>query len=843
MMLINLILCSYFIATRSYYIQRMTTRISIILIICFCISSQFTFAQYDKRNASAHAFDGEINLDGRLDEAAWSAASVATGFTEFEPTPNEPADQKSEIRVIYNDDGLYVGAELFDDNPDAILRELSLRDNKNNADWFGVILDTYRDGLNGFSFAVTAAGVQLDVKYAGGEEDSNWDAVWQSEVVIHDKGWTAEMFIPYSAIRFPQEEIQQWNIQFVREVRRNRATNYWNPVDPNFEGLVNQCGHLDGIKNIESPVRLSVTPYVTGYVNNVRDAKGNTETGTSYNAGMDLKYGINDAFTLDMTLVPDFGQVQSDNQVLNLGPFEVFFEENRQFFTEGLELFDRGRLFYTRRVGGRPIAYGSAYSELQAGESVIENPNRVQLYNATKVSGRTASGTGIGFFNAVTRKTEATIANALGETRTVTTNPVTNYNVMVVDQNLPNNSRVSLINTNVMRNGSYYDANTTGAFFNLNNKSQAYALNGKYVRSNQFFTEGNNAGYSYNVETRKNSGKIRGYLGTVVESDTYNPNDLGFLFSPNERSFYAGVSYNEPKVEGIVQKYEYALSTKYGRLFKPNVYTDFDLSLRTFYLYKSRNAFGGTISVRPVKTHDYFEPRDGFNRYLAVPASWSINPFFSSDYRKAIAGNIRFDYEKFDEEGRNSLEIEVEPRIRINNNLSFFGTLNYQRINNNVGYANASRSNEAIPGLGTDDILMGRRDIDIISNSIRGQYIFNNKHSISLRVRHYHSRVRYNQFARLVDEGALSALDYTGVSDDGEYLFDRNYNVFNIDMNYTWRFAPGSDIILNFKNQIEGEDSDYDADYWANLSGLGDKRQDNSLSLRVIYFLDYLYLK
>jgi len=333
---------------------------TILLLLCLYIVNNI-WAQYDKKTTYAAAFEGKIKLDGRLDDLGWQSAPITTGFVEFEPEPNTEPSQQTEVKILYNEDGVYFGAYMRDTQADKILKELSVRDRRNNTDWFGVTLDTYQDGLNGFAFIVTAAGVQQDIKFAGGDEDSNWDAVWQSKVHIHDEGWNAEIFIPYSAIRFPTTDIQQWNIQLAREVRREREQSFWNPIDPNFEGFINQCGHLEGIKNIESPVRLSITPYVTGYLlNNKFD--GQNETGTSYNAGMDLKYGINDAFTLDMTLVPDFGQVQ------------------------------------------------------------------------TKISGRTSTGTGVGFFNAVARPTNALIENAEGKQRQVETSPLTNYNVITIDQ-------------------------------------------------------------------------------------------------------------------------------------------------------------------------------------------------------------------------------------------------------------------------------------------------------------------------------------------------------------------------------------------------------------------------
>lgn len=822
----------------------MLTRLFFI-IVYLCLSSLSIHAQYEKLTTFATRAEGELKIDGILDESAWSSAIVTTGFTESEPEPNTTPSQRTEVRIIYDDKGLYVGAHMLDDDPDNILKELSVRDSRNNTDWFGITLDTYQDGLNGFGFIVTAAGVQQDYKFAGDDDDSNWDAVWQSAVSIDETGWIAEIMIPYSAIRFPSTDIQHWNLQLGRELRRTREQFYWNPIDPNFEGFISQAGHLEGITNIKSPVRLSVTPYVTGYINNLK--QGNidlSQTSTSYNAGMDLKYGINDAFTLDMTLVPDFGQVRSDNQVLNLTPFEVFFEENRQFFTEGLELFDKGGLFYTRRVGGRPLDFIRPFLAAQPDEIVIDNPSRVQLYNATKVSGRTSNGIGIGVFNAVAGETHAILENQEGSQRSIKTNPLTNYNVMVVDKNLPNNSVVSLINTNVLREGSYYDANVIGAFADLRNKSQSIAFGGKYVRSEQYVTDGDNiTGHAYNVGIGKVSGVWKGQINYNEESDRYNTNDLGFLFSPNERSVGAGIAYNQPNAGEKLARYEVYMNTNYNRLYNPNVFADFQINLGTFFIYKSRNAFGGSIRLEPVETFDYFEPRDNFNSYLRYPTNWFINPFFSSDYRKTLAIDIRLLYRDFDQEDRNYYSINLEPRIRVNNQLSFFLEFNYERSNNELGYVNKNLVPSEIAEVNPDDILIGRRDRDIIENGVRAQYIFTNKQSLSLRLRHYYTKVLYNRLGTLDENGNQAAISFDGRDEQGNPYYDQNFNIFNIDMDYIWRFAPGSDIIINFKNQTGGSDAQFTRSYFENLKGLREQLKDNSLSLRIIYYLDYLYLK
>lgn len=813
----------------------------LLFIIIFC--SVKISAQLSVRTMTAVRIDRQLTVDGILNEEEWNRAIPATDFTQTEPVFENPPTQKTEVKLLYNDKGVYVGAIMYDDEPEKILRELSPRDQRGNTDWFGVVFDTYQDGLNGFDFIVTASGVQNDKKFSINEEGGNWDGIWESEVKFTDNGWIVEIFIPYLSLRFPNKEVQEWNINFGREIRRHREQVYWNPINPAIEGFLNQAGKLEGIKNIKSPVRLSLTPFVTGYVNTLSNPGTDlgTNVSTAYTGGMDLKYGINDAFTLDMTLVPDFGQVLSDNQVLNLSPFEVFFEENRQFFTEGVELFDRSTLFYTRRVGGRPLNFLRPFSQLQTNEVVASNPDIVQLYNATKISGRLSSGTGIGIFNAVAGKEFATIRNTeTSETRQVQTNPLTNYNVLVADQNLANNSVISVMNTNVTRFGDDYDANSTGVFLNLKNKGQDYSLSGRFISSNQFFDQVTQSGEEYSLSLAKIGGNWKGFINYFVRTDDFNTNDLGFLFRPNERSVFGNISYNKYKPKNQKhQRWEIGISPVYTRLYKPNVFTDFAINVNSFLLWKSRNAIGFNARIEPIETFDYFEPRTfDFSKFYTFPTNWRVGSFFSSDYRKTLALDINGSYRKFNEPGREFFEMGVSPRIRVNDKLSFFFNTSYSNSKKETGFVNASFSSEPIEGFQAGDVMIGTRDRKIIQTSMRGQFIFNNKMSLSIRIRHYWDQVNYSKFGRLNDEGYLDNLAFDG-NQNGQSLYNRNVNFFNIDMNYIWRFAKGSDIIFNWKQSISNEDQDFDSNYFTNFSSLFDVQQRNSISLKIVYFLDY----
>jgi hypothetical protein len=286
--------------------------ISLLLIwLLFIISS---FGQYVKKHVDAIPVQDSPKIDGILDEDVWKDAPIAADFIQRQPYNGKPPAFPTEVRFLYDNSGLYVGAMMYDPNPDSIPTQLGLRDSQGlNADYFILMLSPFNDGINAFCFMVYVSDVQSDYKLPGAssdfEQDMSWDAVWQSKARKNKKGWVVEMKIPYSAIRFPKTGIQEWGVNCQRDIRRIRESSSWNFIDSKVQGFVNQGGLLQGIHDIKPPLRLSLSPYVSGYIEkNPDDATWQF----SYNYGADLKYGINQSFTLDMTLIPDFGQVPSD---------------------------------------------------------------------------------------------------------------------------------------------------------------------------------------------------------------------------------------------------------------------------------------------------------------------------------------------------------------------------------------------------------------------------------------------------------------------------------------------------------------------------------------------------
>ncbi|GAB3530405.1 hypothetical protein GCM10027443_10930 [Pontibacter brevis] len=783
-------------------------------------------------------------LDGYLEPDVWQQAYPARNFIRYDPLNGMPSSQQTEVYMLYDNDAIYIGALLHDTAPDSVLTQLGQRDSgENNADMFGVYLDTYNDKQNAFAFLVSAAGVQTDIKHSQGREDWNWDAVWASSVKTHDKGWTVEMRIPYAAIRFPKAEVQTWGVNYMRVIRRTREKSFWSYVDNSVEGLVNQEGRAIGIDGIQSPVRLQFMPYISGYVNHYPGkAEENRKAVTqSINGGMDVKYGINDAFTLDVTLIPDFGQTQSDNQVLNLSPFEVKFNENRSFFTEGTELFNKAGLFYSRRIGQAPLLHRAAKDSLRAGEAIIENPGVTQLLNAAKVSGRTRKGLGVGVFNAFTKNMYAVVEDSLtGEKREVLTDPLTNYNVFVLDQTLPRNSFITFTNTNVTRSKGLYDANVSGLQLRLADKSNTFALRagsnlsqlyGKYTNAEGQLQD-ITLGHQYNINLAKVSGNLQYYLNHNVESDTYDINDLGYISNNNEMSTSAGVSYRFYQPVWKFLSWGNSLSVHHSMLYAPREFISLSVNGSSNVRFRNFMSAYWSFNYRPGDRYDYFEARS-FPQVFVRPGGFDTNLGISTDYRKRMALDASTGLWRSDRYDQTSWWANFSPRFRVNDKFSFVNGNSYRLEQRNIGYAGKDAYNH---------VVFGDRTVTTLSTTLSSAYIFNERAGLTLNMRHYWSRAEYRNFYALSPEGLLQATSLARNGDLSKFN-DINYNTFTLDLVYSWRFAPGSELRLVWKNAIQDSSSEIMERYIDNMYKTLQVPQNNNFSVKLLYFLDYIAIK
>lgn len=792
------------------------------------------------QNRYQTAFTQEvIVMDGYMNEEAWKSVESATDFTIQSPVFGGSSRFPSKFKLLYDDDAIYIAGELHDPYPDSVRYSLSSRDDEGNADWVKVTIDTYGGRLNAFSFGVTAAGVEIDALESVNASDRTWNAVWKSHVEKRDFGWSFEMQIPYAAIRFPNKSVQNWNVNFHRTVRRNREESTWSPIDPHIFGGITQSGKLIGVENIQSPLRLSFTPYATGYLENSYDSNLGKQTWKNrVTGGMDVKYGFNDAFTLDMTLIPDFGQTLSDRQILNLGPFEVRYDENRPFFIEGTDLFQTGGIFYSRRIGSQPFAAARAYEELNEGEQLLSNPSIAPLINGTKVSGRTKSGLGIGVFNALEGVTYATIKDSLGNEREVETNPLSSYNVFVLSQNLKNNSVVSLVNTNVMRSGGSRDANVTAV------TSSLYTPNGKInvaqnVRISAIF-EGEEPVFGHSVSTSlaRVAGVWRYSFSYSEESDSYNPNDLGFIYNNNWRNYKAALSWNDFHPTRYFFRRTFSLSWTSEQLYKPQLFSKSFLSWSASGMMKKQIYTVLSGEVHPLGEANHFESRK-FGHIVTYQPSASGYWYFTTDYSKRFALDGSINYKGYFDVNQGTTTLFLSPRIRFSDRMLLVWNTTMDFFENDYGFVSNKTDNEAYDA----HILMGFRDRTVVENSIRTEFIFTNRMGVDLRLRHYWQQVEYANFRGLEKNGEFYEVDYNPLDPDGQSIHNTSYNAFTVDVNYRWVFLPGSELRIVYKNNLFHSKTVLDANYFQTFESLFDQPQVNSISLKVLFYIDALMFK
>lgn len=807
------------------------SRILVLLLVFLVLTAGVSSAQ--KMYITKRSVE-KIELDGMHNEEAWKTVEPATDFITSYPHFGETSKYRSEVKMLYDDDAIYIAGKFYDPQPDSVSYSLSQRDDVGNADWFKVIIDPYSKGISGFSFAVTAAGVEVDaLEYTNGN-DVSWNAVWKSKVVRTSHGWNVEMRIPFSAIRFPNKPVQDWKINFYRQVRRVREMSTWSPVDPEVYGELAQCVSLNGLTDIKSPIRLSFTPYSTGYLENSYDPELGKQTWKRrVTGGMDLKYGINDAFTLDVTLIPDFGQTVSDQKVLNLGPFEVLYNENRPFFKEGIDLFSIGDVFYSRRIGGVP--YYQNKLDLSEGEVVVNNPAIAPIINASKVSGRTKKGLGIGVFNAIEGKTTATILDSMGNHRFVQTNPLTNYNVFALSQNLDNNSSVSFLNTNVFRAGDAHDANVSVANAQIFTKDRRFSVSGT-TKISMLTGDETVFGHSQSYRVSKVAGTWRYGLSYGETSDKFNPNDLGFQYINNNRWYQMDMNwYRFVPGKYFLRRWASA-NVYYEELYSPRQFSYFNLNWSYNGTLKNFLTVGLNGSVNPVGEVNHFESRR-FGKEVTFAPSYNIGGFYSSDYSKTFALDMRFWYKKFLNPGQQGMSFTISPRVRFSDRLFIVWRSSYDRYMNDYGYVRPL--DEAF----SDQIILGTRNRDIVVNSLSGELIFTNRMGVDIQLRHYWQQVAYQQFNRLLDEGQTTETDYFPLNDSGQSAHNTSYNAFTLDISYRWIFWPGSELRIVYKNNIFNSQNRLDGTYFNTFGELFSQPQINAISMRLLVYVDALFFR
>ncbi len=764
----------------------------------------------------ASSTEHTLNIDGVLDEPEWGNAEVIRQFVQREPAEGSPATLQTEIRILFGADNVYIGAVMYD-SPSEIENTLGRRDEFNRADWLLVSFDSYFNRRTAYTFAINAAGVQLDgiqgrIPTTGTPVnsrieglDTSWDAIWFSAVRITDDGWNAEIRIPYSMLRFPGVEEQTWGLHVTRRIPRLGEVTEW-PYIPRTEraNLVARYGQIQGIRNLEPRRNLQIRPYVLTGLDIFESASnpGKGDYKTRFDVGGDIKVGLGTNIMLDATVNPDFGQVEADPAVLNLTAFETLYTEKRPFFVEGADIFQfgigRSSLFYTRRIGARDPIIGAA-----------------------KVSGRSAGGLSFGL---------------LGTSSGHDFKLAHNYGVARASQQIGNYSSAGGILTvyqSPAETGSGWKSMTGGVDWEMRFGQNRYSFEGIAAFANREpLTPGKEAqrGFMGGLIMKKREGIIDGHVTLLVFSDRYNPNDIGWTsFEQNFYEAWSGLTYNINAGQpfGHFQRANIRLyhRQRYSYLQWWNMGDFFSIRSEWMTLNSQLIRFSSSFS-EIIGGYDIWETR-GLDRW-ARPNSIMFSGEYNTDERRNWMVTSEGSF-KFGEDGGKLYMVGVKGTLDVGTRLSFTGSVKSEWERANTAWASNETfrktddgwligNRSVAPGMLTsteytlfnDDgklapILAGRpeyspgfhyvpvfgkRNSGYLDFTLRGAVTFTSTLSVQLYTQLFLAKGKYDDFSLLVNPDRLEPF--------GQYPKQIDFAYQNLHSNLVmrWEYRPGSTIFL-----------------------------------------------
>jgi hypothetical protein len=419
-------------------VRKILTTAAFLLVLIVSVFGQ----DVEKKRYKATQISEAPVIDGVLNEKLWDEGEWTDDFTQFEPYNGKKPSQQSEFKILFDDNNLFVAIKSFDTSPDSIVKRLTRRDHE-DGDMVAIIFDSFHDQRTGFLFGVSVGGVKSDQMMTndGESEDQSWDPNWWVGTSINNEGWVAEMKIPFSQLRFKKNSGDVWGLEVLRTIYRRAETCIWQHIPQDAPGIIHLMGEMSGIEQVKPRKIFDVTPYGVAQTERSPAEEGNpfaTGKSSKLNAGLDAKIGVTNNLTMDLTINPDFGQVEADPSEVNLTAYETFFKEKRPFFIEGSNIISFGlgigdgdvgndNLFYSRRIGRKPQGtsyeyYG--YNDDTKGYSI--SPDRTSILGAAKLTGKTQDGLSVGFMDAVTSEERAEVDTG-GNRSYQTVEPLTNY--------------------------------------------------------------------------------------------------------------------------------------------------------------------------------------------------------------------------------------------------------------------------------------------------------------------------------------------------------------------------------------------------------------------------------
>ncbi len=825
------------------------------------------------------------DIDGRLTEAVWAEAPVATGFVQLEPEVGEPASEHTKARVLYDDAALYVGFENAVRDPATMIVRMGRRDQAVVSDRVLVSISSYDDERTSFEFAVTAAGVKQDILiYNDTSEDANWDAVWDAAAHRTAEGWSAEFRIPLSQLRFRTVEgTQSWGIQFQRSIPANGEESFWAPIRPDEDRYVSRFGRLVGLEGLRAPNGLEIQPYVaTRLTREPGDAADPfySENDVLGTAGADVKYGITSNLTLTATINPDFGQVEADPAVVNLTAFETFFEERRPFFLEGTDIFGFGRtrtyrtrhtptFFYSRRIGRQPTSFGAVYGG-DLDYEYSDTPDQTTIATAVKLSGKVGDWS-VGVLDAVTTPEFGEYLGVDGTRDRLVVEPRANYaagrmkrdfrdgrtvvGALVTGVNRAMSDGVfdPLLHSSAYVGGLDFEHAWAGRAWTVSGVGSLSRVAGDPVRiartqraSARYYqrpdadyldldAEATNLnGYFAEMSLARTSGEH--WTGSVTGSlisPGFEVNDLGFLTRADARTLTTQLNYRETQPDAdwlrFYQIYGFTIqSWNYGGQL-------FDSFFALHGQAQFRNLWG--FNVRGFLQPETFDDRLTRGGPIArSPTTYNLlfQPF--SDRRRPVFGDATL-LGRWDESGRieRTLEVGLTGRLSPSVEVRLAPSFTYEFRTGQ--YAGAFTDEAAAATFGRRYVFSDL-DLTVLALETRLNWTFTPDLTFQFYARPFIAAGDYSNFKSLRSAGTF-AFDPLPEGEEDFVPENYNFNEFSVQGNAVlrWEYRPGSALFLVWQQERYGLTFDGDFDLGRGINGIIDGEVYNVFLVKATYWL------
>ena len=777
-------------------------------------------------------------IDGVLDDSVWALGEWQGEFIQQFPYGGRPASERSEMKILYDRSNLYVAIVCRDSEPELIRDILGRRDAR-GGDNAGIALDSYFDKRTAFEFSMTAAGQKMDLKHLGDYKfDFNWDGVWDGASSVNDTGWVAEMQLPFSQLRYANRESQVWGLHVYRVISRKSEAVSWQYIPREAPAMVYLFGELHGIENIRGSRQVELLPYALGSLSRLAGADPANDFG--FNAGLDAKVGISSDYTLDLTVNPDFGQVEADPSVLNLTSFETFYQEKRPFFLEGNEIFDyeiNGDIpYYSRRIGSAP-----SFPDPYNGWQLSDIPDQTTILGAAKLTGKSSKGLSVGLINGLTAREYAKATNGEQEEKKLEVEPFTNYLAARIKQDFRQGNTIvggmfSLVNrigADTANSALFPSSAITGGLDFLHHwKDRNYFLemkgiasrldgspeailkkqlahNHRFQRPDADYLEVDSlreqlSGHGGLIRAGKKGGKWTFFVQGEYRSPGLNLNDMGYIRQSDFIGERSQIAYemNEP-----------------GKWIRDYTFELYHEAQWSFGGENTRNQLGAEFQGRNnalwrgnLELDHHFSRLD--TRELRGGPALRIDPMtiagleITSNTAKNLYASVGGEYTHFGRRGADMDEIEAGltwlPMKRMS--LSVEARLNHRKYHQQYV--------SAIPDTEADEYVVGRIDQHTTAFTFRGELFLTPELSIQYYGSPYFSVGKYDRFSRVAESAAkpveqrLEVLDvnYDPETDSYSYIHDsRDFSFVNPDFSFMqfrsnlvfrWEYKLGSTLYL-----------------------------------------------